>query len=255
METVQLQPQAGQTVARAHGIFGPRLIGACLYGSATLRGLHPDSDLDILLTLDGKMGEGERQALTWMLLALSAPPGTPGTPGRRPLEVTVVDRNILLEDVFPPAYEYQFGEWLRPDIERGNLPQPAADPDLALLFWQARSHSLPLFGEPAERLIPPVPFSRVRQAIYGALPSLLDNLEGDERNVLLTLARMWYTLSTGGLGSKDQAAEWAAARLPEPFSAPLLLAARAYRGEAADHWETEGTKALAEVLQKEIQNC
>ncbi len=252
METVQLPPQAGQTVARAHGIFGPRLIGACLYGSATLRGLRPDSDLDILLTLDGKMGEGERQVLTRMLLTLSAPPGTSG---RRPLEVTVVDRNILLEDVFPPAYEYQFGEWLRPDIERGNLPQPAADPDLALLLWQARSHSLPLFGEPAERLIPPVPFSRVRQAIYGALPSLLDNLEGDERNVLLTLARMWYTLSTGGLGSKDQAAEWAAARLPEPFSAPLLLAARAYRGEAADHWETEGTKALAEVLQKEIRNC
>ena len=250
METVQLPPQAGQTVARAHGIFGPRLIGASLYGSATLRGLRPDSDLDILLTLDGRVGEGERQALTRMLLTLSAPPGTPG---RRPLEVTVVDRNILLEDVFPPAYEYQFGEWLRPDIERGNLPQPAADPDLALLFWQARSHSLPLFGEPAERLIPPVPFSRVRQAIYGALPSLLDNLEGDERNVLLTLARMWYTLSTGGLGSKDQAAEWAAARLPEPFSAPLLLAARAYRGEAADHWETESVRPLARALQDKIR--
>ena len=222
------------------------------WSAATLRGLRPDSDLDILLTLDGRVGEGERQVLTRMLLTLSAPPGTSG---RRTLEVTVVDRNILLEDVFPPAYEYQFGEWLRPDIERGNLPQPAADPDLALLFWQARSHSLPLFGEPAERLIPPVPFSRVRQAIYGALPSLLENLQGNERNGLLTLARMWYTLSTGGLGSKDQAAEWAAARLPEPFSAPLLLAARAYRGEAADHWETEGTKALAEVLQKEIRNC
>lgn len=252
METVQLPPQAGQTVARAHGIFGPRLIGASLYGSATLCGLRPDSDLDILLTLDGRVGERERQALTRTLLTLSAPPGTPG---RRPLEVTVVDRNILLADVFPPAYEYQFGEWLRPDIERGNLPQPAADPDLTLLLWQARSHSLPLFGEPAERLIPPVPFSRVRQAIYGALPSLLENLQGDERNVLLTLARMWYSLSTGGLGSKDQAAEWAAARLPEPFSEPLLLAARAYRGEAADCWETEGTKALAEVLQKEIRNC
>ena len=252
MEKVQLPPQAGQTVARAHGIFGPRLIGASLYGSATLCGLRPDSDLDILLTLDGRVGERERQALTRMLLTLSAPPGTPG---RRPLEVTVVDRNTLLADAFPPVYEYQFGEWLRPDIERGNLPQPAADPDLALLFWQARSHSLPLFGEPAERLIPPVPFSRVRQAIYGALPSLLENLQGDERNVLLTLARMWYSLSTGGLGSKDQAAEWAAARLPEPFSEPLLLAARAYRGEAADHWETEGTKALAEVLQKEIRNC
>ena len=252
METVQLPPQAGQTVARAHGIFGPRLIGASLYGSATLCGLRPDSDLDILLTLDGRVGEGERRALTRTLLTLSVPPGTPG---RRPLEVTVVDRNILLEDVLPPAYEYQFGEWLRPDIERGNLPQPAADPDLALLFWQARSHSLPLFGEPAERLIPPVPFSRVRQAIYGALPSLLENLQGDERNVLLTLARMWYSLSTGGLGSKDQAAEWAAARLPEPFFSPFLLAARAYRGEAADHWETEGTKALAEVLQKEIRNC
>lgn len=74
MEKVQLPPQAGQTVASAHAAFGPRLIGACLYGSATLRGLRSDSDLDILLALDGKMGEGERQALTHALLALSAPP-------------------------------------------------------------------------------------------------------------------------------------------------------------------------------------
>ena len=152
-----------------------------------------------------------------------------------------------------PAYEYQFGEWLRPDIERGNLPQPAADPDLALLFWQARSHSLPLFGEPAERLIPPVPFSRVRQAIYGALPSLLDNLEGDERNVLLTLARMWYTLSTGGLGSKDQAAEWAAARLPEPFSAPLCWPPAPTAGKPPTIGRRKGQKHLPKCCKKRYE--
>ena len=71
METVQLPPQAGQTVARAHGIFGPRLIGASLYGSATLCGLRPDSDLDILFTLDGKIGEGERRdPRLWAMLTI-----------------------------------------------------------------------------------------------------------------------------------------------------------------------------------------
>jgi streptomycin 3"-adenylyltransferase len=43
--------------------------------------------------------------------------------------------------------------------------------------------------------------------------------------VLLTLARIWVTIETGSILPKDQAAEWASARLP-PRAAVVLQHAR-----------------------------
>ncbi len=57
------------------------------------------------------------------------------------------------------------------------------------------------------------------------IPGLLDDLEGDTRNVLLTLARVWTTLATGRIRSKDAAADWALARLPDEHR-PVLAHAR-----------------------------
>ena len=82
------------------------------------------------------------------------------------------------------------------------------------------------------------------------LPGLLGGLRGDERNVLLTLARMWYTASTGKFLTKDAAASWAIPRLPDPDAMMLDHARRAYLGEVADDWTNQGDAArqLAERL-------
>jgi hypothetical protein len=53
------------------------------------------------------------------------------------------------------------------------------------------------------------------------LPGLLEDLDGDTRNVVLTLARVWTTLATGGIRPKDAAADWALPRLP-PHRRPVL---------------------------------
>lgn len=96
-------------------------------------------------------------------------------------------------------------------MERGYVPQPCSDPDNAVLLRQARMHSLPLTEESPtiESLIPPIPFSEIRRSIREALPNLLASLKGDERNVLLPLSRMRYTLATRELTAKDNAALWA----------------------------------------------
>ena len=142
-----------------------------------------------------------------------------------------------------------YGEWLRDDMERGYVPQPFADPDNAVLLWQARMHSLPLTEEnPAiESLLPPIPFSEIRLAIREALPNLLASIKGDERNVLLTLSRMWYTAATRELTSKDNAALWAESRVPEPFATLLAKARNAYLGNVVD----DG-KLLEECSKNEI---
>ena len=63
-----------------------------------------------------------------------------------------------------------------------------------------------------------------------ASPRSCPNLLGDERNVLLTLARMVLTVETGHIASKDEAVEWILPSLREPHISVLTLAAMGYAG-------------------------
>lgn len=65
--------------------------------------------------------------------------------------------------------------------------------------------------------------------IKESLPGLIEGIKGDERNVILTLARMWQTVSIDEISLKDAAAEWALSRLSKEYSTLLNLARKAYR--------------------------
>lgn len=67
--------------------------------------------------------------------------------------------------------------------------------------------------------------------IKGSLPGLIEDIKGDERNVNLTLDRIWQTVSIDEISLKDVAAERALPRLPKEYSTLLNLARKAYRGE------------------------
>ncbi len=235
----------------AEELLSGQLLGVYLYGSATLSRLRPESDVDVLILMRGELPAGAAEALTQRLLALSGPVGCAA---RRPLEVTVVNRDALIPWRFPPRCEYMYGEWLRKALEAGECPLPRRDPDIALLLWQARACSFPLLGREAPELLPVVSMEEVRRAMACALPNLLAWLRGDERNVLLTLARMWVTAETGALLPKDEAAAWAISRLPEELAAPLETARRAYLGQARDCWEGQEAQvaALAAYMQARL---
>jgi hypothetical protein len=87
------------------------------------------------------------------------------------------------------------------------------------------------------------------------LPSLLGDLEDDTRNVLLTLARMWSTLATGEIRSKDAAVDWALPLLPDAHRELLELARDAYLGTAADAWKERmpAATALADTMVERIR--
>ena len=69
-----------------------------------------------------------------------------------------------------------------------------------------------------------------------SIPGLLSDLDGDERNVVLTLARVWTTLASGDIRSKDTAANWALPLLPLDHRAVLQHARDIYLGDAAEEW-------------------
>ena len=73
----------------------------------------------------------------------------------------------------------------------------------------------------------------------------MDEFEGDTRNILLRLARIWQTVVTGIIDRKDRAAEWAQERLP-PDCRQLMEPARArYLGRQPDEWADLGSEARA----------
>ena len=243
--------QAFQVMAMAEELFRNQLRGIYLYGSSVLGGLHPNSDVDILIFIDGALPMDLREEFTKRLLPLS---GKVGCIQKRPLEVTVINHQDLVPWQFPPKCEYMYGEWLREEITAGNIPQASYDPDITILLWQARTHSVPLKGKPAAVFIPPVSDSEIRKAIQHSLPGLIAGVKWDTRNVLLTLARMWFTLETGEICPKHLAAEWVLPKLPAPLAPLMEMAGKAYLGECADTWTHLEKEAalLADFMQHRL---
>lgn len=245
--------EAMQVMEIAQELFGMVVIGVYLYGSATAGGLQVDSDVDILVALDQSMTEATRKKLAERLLLVSGKVGN--TDSIRPLEVTVINRGDVVPWRYPPNKEFIYGEWLRGEFEQGQIPEPTYDPNLAILLYQARNNGIPLYGPEASDILPPVPMMDIKKAIKDSLSGLIESTKGDERNVILTLARMWLTVAEEKIASKDAAAEWAIHQMPEEQGALLDAARKAYLGEYIDRWEGLDSEVakLVDYLEKAIE--
>lgn len=223
-------------MALAEDVLGPEIAGAYLHGSAVLGGLRPASDLDVLVVARRSLTDDERRALLDGLLRLSGFTG-----GLRPVELTVVVQSAVRPWRYPPACDFLYGEWLREEFEADGPPRPGTVPDLAIVLTMVLAGDHPLTGPPPARLLDPVPYEDVVRAATAGVPELLAGLAEDTRNVLLTLARIWSTLATGGIRAKDAAAAWALARLPPEHRPVLEHARRLYLGSryTEESWSGE----------------
>ncbi|PHM28689.1 aminoglycoside adenylyltransferase family protein [Xenorhabdus budapestensis] len=211
------------------------LVAVYLHGSAVVGGLRPHSDVDLLVVIDRPMTSMVRECLVADLMMISGRyPSDPG--GRRPVELIVFLCSDLAASLYPARCEFIYGEWLRHEYEVGEIPKPVCDPEFTLVLAQSRQEAIPLVGPDASSLLPAIPGSDIRRAIKDVLPDLIETLQADERNVLLTLACMWRTLVTGEFVSKDVAADWAAARLPAIQVAVLADARETYLRGGEEDW-------------------
>nr|WP_260885581.1 aminoglycoside adenylyltransferase family protein [Shewanella algae] len=223
-----------QVQAFVEDILGESIIGIYLFGSAVVSGLRDDSDVDILVAVNEPLTLKQRKDLITQLMAVSGVVGN--TQFIRPVELTIIAVSDVVPWHFPPQAEFVYGEWLRKELETGNVLSPVVDPDLAIVLKQVVDNSFPLYGKKATELFEPVPIADIHKAIRESLPTLLSEKEGDERNVVLTLSRMWLTAATGNIASKDVAAEWAEQQLPPNHSALLKYARNGYLGKVKDLW-------------------
>ncbi|MEB2418075.1 aminoglycoside adenylyltransferase family protein [Citrobacter sp. R-1.5.2] len=212
------------------------LVAIHLYGSAVEGGLKPQSDIDLLVTIRQPLDMQQRKELMQGFLEISAPPGSADS--YRALEVTIVVYSQLVPWRFPPSREMQFGEWLRDDIGAGIYEPAQPDPDLTILLTQARQCSISVFGECAETLFHAIPARDVLQTFRHILELWREpaDLQGDERNIILTLARIWYSVVTGNIVAKETAASWLIPQLPAEHAAMLQAARSEYLGLTTVDW-------------------
>jgi len=233
-----INAQLDETLDALREVLGSDLIAAYIYGSATLGGLKPRSDVDVLAVAQRPTMSDERRSLGDRFRLISARPSA--TNPRRSIELTIVVAGDVNPVRQPPRTDFQFGEWLRSRFDDGQVdPENPNDTDLVVLLTEALQHARPLLGPPAAQLVAAVDRNTLESSMLATLPALLapDKVATDTANVLLTLARIWITLATGEIAPKDVAADWASARL-EPKSRWALEKAReTYVTGAYDDWD------------------
>ncbi len=204
------------------------LLAIHLYGSALDGGLKPYSDIDLFVTIDKPMADKIRVKLMEALLACSASPGT--DPSMRALEVTVVNYHDIVPWKYPPRREMQFGEWLRDDILEGVVEPALVDIDLCILIKKLRTASIPVVGLNAVALFEPVPDQDFLRTLQTTLDiwNTEDDWVGDERNVILTIVRIWFSASTGKITSKEEASNWLIDRVPIAYRSLVAKARQQY---------------------------
>lgn len=227
------EEQIEQVLDGVREVLGADVVGAYLFGSAAVGGLRPRSDIDLFVVSTRGTTLEEKRRLVEHVLAVSGG-------GPRPIELTIVVESEVRPWRDPPTMDFQYGEWLRADFEGGNLePWPKTNPDLASLVTMVLLADRSLLGPPPAEILDPVPPSIHIEAMVAGIEPLLHDLESDTSNVILTLARIWSSVATGTVRSKDEAAIWALARLPEEHRTPLVRARAIYLGDEVARWEDD----------------
>jgi predicted nucleotidyltransferase len=221
-------PQVDLLLAALRDVLGDDLVGAYVHGSAVLGGMPPGSDLDVIAVSARRMTDDEKQRLASRLADVSKKP--------LPLDFDLLVQSEIRPWRYPPPFDFHYSEWWPGMRDRDT------NADLAVLISTLLAGgATPLHGPSPAAIFDPVPEEDFRRTTRAAADEVVRNLEGDTRNVILTLARIWTSLETGEILRKDRAATWVLERLPDEHK-PVLERARSLylegsRGTWDDVWD------------------
>jgi streptomycin 3"-adenylyltransferase len=234
--TREINRQIDECLDLVNIILHKKLLGMYLYGSSIVGGLQKYSDIDLFVISQSPTTLEEKTKLIKGLLKISA---IYGSENQKPIELTIVVKSEVNPWLYPPTFDFQYGDWMRKQFESGNIEPwtSKVKPGLALQITQVTLASKTLFGPDPSQLLDKVPYPDFLAATHEELTNLMEDLSWDTRNVLLTLARIWSTLETDAIRSKSSAAKWAINKLPEEFRMVMTRAELICTGKEPDNWD------------------
>ncbi|MBN1438071.1 MAG: DUF4111 domain-containing protein [Anaerolineales bacterium] len=217
-------------------ILGSRLVGLYLDGSLAGGDFDPASDIDFLAVTEEEIDTFKFAALQAMHERLAAKHPRWGVE----LEGSYISRGAVRR--YDPALS------THPNLERGKpvrLKMARHDEDWLIHYYVVRERGIPLLGPDPKTLIDPVPPEALQSAMRATLekwwasflvdPSPLMR-RGYQSYAVLTMCRIGFTLATGSVASKSDAAGWAKAKLDARWG---RLVDRALAGRFDPNPETE----------------
>jgi hypothetical protein len=205
-------------------LLGKGLVGMYLDGSLASGDFDAASDIDFLVVTNEEVTDALFRSLRAMHERIAREYPRWGVE----LEGSYIPRAAVRR--YDPAFS------THPNLERGRqerLKRKVHDEDWLVHYHVVRERGIPLFGPEPKTLIDPVAPEALRTAMSDTLekwwkpfladPALLTR-SGYPSYTVLTLCRMCYTLATGKIASKTDAARWAKAHLDSRW-APLINAA------------------------------
>jgi hypothetical protein len=212
MTQITHDPDVNALVAALHediaGILGQHLIGLYLEGSLANGGFDRDSDVDFIAVVDEAVTPHQFDALQALHERLA----------QMPLWCA-----LQLEGSYVPASfarRHDPNSITHPNIERGEgerLKWAQHDASWDVHRHIVRERGIVVAGPPPETLIEPVPADTLRNAALTALRDwAVPMLEapariaqrGYQSFIVLSLCRILFTLETGEINSKQDAAAW-----------------------------------------------
>lgn len=203
-------------------------VSLILHGSMAAGGFDPDrSDVDFLVVTEQAVESEPFNRLAAMHEALSGS----GLAWATNIEGSYIHRSAL--------YRYDPGDCVHPALRcDGSFGWDGHGPDWVLQRWNIREYGIVLFGEAPRSLIAPISPDEMRSAVLGILlswwePMLVNEYRLDEPEyqayAVMTMCRSFYTLTTGKVASKPEAAAFALARLSDTPWAALIREGAAWR--------------------------
>lgn len=244
-----------ELLERIRAILGGQFVGMYLYGSLAIGDFDPaGSDIDYLVVTCGDLTDDQFSSLQEMHRQFDRG----GSPWAARVEAAYLPRKALNQS---PAKEVHY-----PQVEKGTVlfRGPLED------GWTFQRHTLlhhgiVLYGPGLGTLIQAVSLEEMRQAAYAIMDGWLEQSRGNaewiawarrreaQSFMVLTLCRLLYSLGTGEVTSKPEAARWARQNLGARWEA-LVARSLTRQHDESDTPQDEYLEMLA-FLEFAAKHC
>ncbi len=177
------------------------------------------SDLDVLVVTACPVPAGLRADVFHVLTECSLAP--------LPLEISLLVQSELQPWSHPAPFDLHYSEMYRSRVEAGQVPVPGTDLDLAAHLTVAHRHGITVLGTPIQQTLPVVPWADYVNSILADFDECVHRLP--DSYAVLTMARVWATIVTGEVQSKESGGRWALEHLPPSLRDILERALSSYR--------------------------